>query len=89
MGCKPRNNCGNSTDVKVLATAVHEDKSYLRQFLDGAAGYVLKRAASEELIHALRAVAAGGAYLDPLLTSKVLGASLADNRCTTSYRTSC
>jgi len=62
-------------DVKVLALTVHEDKSYLRQFLEaGAAGYVLKRAASEELIHALRAVAAGGTYLDPLLTSKVLGA---------------
>jgi DNA-binding NarL/FixJ family response regulator len=62
-------------DVKVLALTVHEDKSYLRQFLEaGAAGYVLKRAASEELIHALRAVAAGGTYLDPVLTSKVLGA---------------
>ena len=52
--------------VKVLALTVHEDKGYLRQLLAaGAAGYVLKRAAAEELIHAIRAVAAGGVYLDP------------------------
>src|SRR4051794_27827649 len=40
--------------VKVLALTVHEDKGYLRQLLQaGAAGYVLKRAAAEELIRAI------------------------------------
>jgi DNA-binding NarL/FixJ family response regulator len=59
--------------VKVLALTVHEDKGYLRQLLEaGAAGYVLKRAAAEELIHAIRTVAAGGVYLDPALAGKVV-----------------
>ena len=60
--------------VRVLALTVHEDKGYIRQLLSaGAAGYVLKRAASEELIHAIRAVAAGGVYLDPSMAGKVVG----------------
>jgi DNA-binding NarL/FixJ family response regulator len=60
--------------VKVLALTVHEDKGYLRQLLAaGAAGYVLKRAVGDELIHAIRIVAAGGIYLDPSLAGKVVG----------------
>src|SRR5439155_6621484 len=61
-------------DVKVLALTVHEDKGYLRQLLEaGAAGYVLKRAAAEELIRAIRTVVAGGVYLDPALAGAVVG----------------
>jgi DNA-binding NarL/FixJ family response regulator len=60
--------------VKVLALTVHEDKGYLRLLLEaGASGYVLKRAAAEELIHAIRTVAAGGVYLDPALAAQVVG----------------
>jgi DNA-binding NarL/FixJ family response regulator len=60
--------------VKVLALTVHEDKGYLRLLLEaGASGYMLKRAAAEELIHAIRTVAAGGVYLDPALAGKVVG----------------
>jgi len=60
--------------VKVLALTVHEDRGYLRQLLEaGAVGYVLKRAAAEELIRAIRTVAAGGIYLDPALAGKVVG----------------
>lgn len=60
--------------VRVLALTVHEDKGYIRQLLAaGAAGYVLKRAAAEELIHAIRAVAAGGVYLDPSMAGKLVG----------------
>jgi DNA-binding NarL/FixJ family response regulator len=54
--------------VRVLALTVYEDKSYLRQMLDaGASGYVLKRAVSDELVRAIRTVAAGGSYVDPTL----------------------
>jgi DNA-binding NarL/FixJ family response regulator len=61
-------------EVKVLALTVHEDKGYLRQLLEaGAVGYVLKRAAAEELIRAIRTVAAGGVYLDPALAGTVVG----------------
>jgi DNA-binding NarL/FixJ family response regulator len=60
--------------VKVLALTVHEDRGYLHRLLQaGAAGYVLKRAAAEELIHAIRTVAAGGVYLDPAVAGKVVG----------------
>ena len=60
--------------VKVLALTVHEDRGYIRQLLAaGAAGYVLKRAAPEELVHAIRVVAAGGVYLDPGMAGKVVG----------------
>ena len=61
-------------EVKVLALTVHEDRGYLQQLLQaGASGYVLKRAAADDLIHAIRAVSRGGAYLDPSLAGKVLG----------------
>ena len=60
--------------VKIIALSVHEDKGYLRQLLSaGATGYILKRAAAEELIRAIREVAAGGVYLDPALAGKVVG----------------
>jgi DNA-binding NarL/FixJ family response regulator len=61
-------------DRKVVALTVHEDKSYLRLMLEaGAAGYVLKRAAAVELVQAIRAVAAGGTYLDPGMAGTVVG----------------
>ncbi len=59
--------------VKVLALTVHEDKGYVHQLLQaGASGYVLKLAATEELIHAIRIVAAGGVYLDPTMARKIV-----------------
>jgi len=59
--------------VKVLALTVHEDRGYLRELLAaGAAGYVLKRSAAEELIRAIEVVAGGGTYPDPSLAGKVV-----------------
>jgi DNA-binding NarL/FixJ family response regulator len=59
--------------TRVLALTVHEDTSYLRELLDaGAAGYVLKRAAADELIRAIRAVASGGVYVDPRIAGKLV-----------------
>src|SRR2546421_6405907 len=63
-------------ETKVLALTVHEDNGYLRQLMKaGASGYVLKRAAAEDLIHAIRAIAGGGVYIDPAMMSKVMGGS--------------
>ena len=60
-------------NVHVLALTVHEDNTYVRELLNaGASGYVLKRAAATELIHAIRAVAGGGVYVDPNVTAKLL-----------------
>lgn len=59
--------------IKILALSVHEDTSYLRQLLAaGAAGYILKHAAADDLIQAIRLVAAGGVYLDPALAGHVV-----------------
>lgn len=61
-------------ECKILALTVHEDRGYLRQLLElGIAGYMLKRSAAEELVHAIRAVAKGGLYLDPAVAGKVMG----------------
>lgn len=63
--------------VKVLALTVFEDRAYLRQMLEaGASGYVLKRAAMEELAQAVRTVAAGGSYIDPTLAGQVISSYL-------------
>ena len=58
---------------RLLILSVHEDRTYLRQLLEtGVSGYVLKRSAPEELIAAIRAVAAGGTYLDPAIAGLIL-----------------
>lgn len=63
--------------IMVLVLTAHDDSGYLRQLLEvGASGYVLKKAAAEELIKAIRVVAAGGVYLDPSLAGKVVGGYL-------------
>lgn len=60
-------------EVKVLALTIYEDTGYLRQLLKaGASGYLLKRAVMEELVDAIRTVAAGGSYIDPRLTGRVV-----------------
>lgn len=59
--------------VKVIALTVHEDRAYVQQLLDaGARGYLLKRSAAEDLVRAVRAVADGGIYLDPVVAGKAL-----------------
>lgn len=58
--------------TRVVALTMHEEASYLRKALSaGARGYVVKRAVTEGLISAVRAVAAGGTYIDPLLAGLV------------------
>jgi two-component system response regulator NreC len=59
--------------VKVLALTVHQDKQYFFEMLAaGAAGYVTKQAAAEELVAAIRAVAEGHVYLQPALARWLL-----------------
>jgi DNA-binding NarL/FixJ family response regulator len=58
----------------ILALTRHKDDSYLQQILRaGASGYVLKQSPASELLHAIRAVAKGGKYLDPAVAGKVMG----------------
>jgi two-component system, NarL family, response regulator NreC len=60
-------------EMKVVALTAHEDESYLRQLCKvGAAGYVLKRSAGDELVKAIGTVAKGGVHYEASLASKAL-----------------
>lgn len=57
-------------EAKVLVLSAYEDHGFVTQALQaGARGYLLKRAAAEELVQAVRTVAAGGVYLEPALAA--------------------
>jgi two-component system, NarL family, response regulator NreC len=60
---------------RVLVLTMHDDAGYLRQVLScGGAGYVLKQAAGDELLSAIRAVHGGGVFLHPQHTQALLTA---------------
>lgn len=60
-------------EVLVLVLTVHDDKMYFMEMLAaGAAGYLTKQAASDELVQAIRTVAAGNIYLQPALARWLL-----------------
>ena len=65
-------------NVAVIALTRHDDEAFLEELLRaGASGYILKQSAPLELLQAIRAVAAGGVYLDPAMTSRVANGLLA------------
>jgi len=60
-------------EALVLALTVHDNKMYFMEMLAaGAAGYLTKQAASDELVQAIRTVAAGNIYLQPALARWLL-----------------
>lgn len=62
-----------SPECKVLALTVHTDKQYFFEMLAaGADGYITKQAAADDLVSAIRAVAAGHVYLQPALATWLL-----------------
>lgn len=58
----------------IILTIHGEPRLAAEALRSGAAGYVLKHAAGEELIDAIRAVAAGETYLTPHIASDALRA---------------
>lgn len=59
-------------DVPVVFLTMHNQAGYARRALQaGAAGYVLKLAAPEELVQAIRAALDGGTFVSPSLTRAV------------------
>lgn len=56
-------------NARILILTVHEDESLLKEVIRmGAAGYIIKRASQEDLIHAIRVVARGDLYVHPAMT---------------------
>jgi DNA-binding NarL/FixJ family response regulator len=59
--------------VRVLVLTRHSNQEYVDRILKaGAAGYLVKRSAPEEVVRAIRAVQRGDAYLDPSVSSTIL-----------------
>lgn len=65
--------CGEMPDTRIIALSVHANGRFARQMLAaGAAGYVLKDSAFEELAQAIRAVASGTTFLSPSVSDMLL-----------------
>ena len=64
-----------SPQTKVLVLSMQDDPSYVREaFGAGASGYVLKEAADEEVVSAVREIANGGRYVHPSLGARMVAA---------------
>ena len=59
--------------IRVIALSMHKDSVYVREILRaGARGYLLKDSGADDLVSAVRAVAAGESYLSPAVSNAVL-----------------
>jgi DNA-binding NarL/FixJ family response regulator len=68
----------SAPSVKVLALSMHSSRQYVEEMLNaGAAGYLLKDCASDELVAALHEIMDGKTYLSPTI-AKGLHKNLAD-----------
>ena len=64
-------------DVQILALTMLEDERYFFQIVQaGASGFLIKGALPDELLSAVRAVAAGKVYLYPSLAKTLVGECL-------------
>ncbi len=65
--------------VAVLVLSMHPEEQYaIRVLRAGAAGYMTKESAGEELIAAIRRVATGGTYVSPALAQTLAAALRSD-----------
>jgi two-component system, NarL family, invasion response regulator UvrY len=59
-------------DLRVLVLSVHAEDLYaMRALKAGAAGYLTKESAPEQLVEAIRKVSRGGKYISPSLAEKL------------------
>ena len=66
-----------SPRTRIVILSTYSNEAYVSEALkSGAAGYVLKAASTAELVHAVRAVVAGGRYLSPPLSELAIEAYL-------------
>lgn len=63
--------------IKVLALSMHSDRRYITEMLRaGAAGYLIKDAAFDELAQAIRTIMKGQTYLSPEIAGTVVQEAL-------------
>ena len=61
-----------SPATRVVVLTMQDDPAFAREAMqEGASGYVLKEAADEELVQAVRAAASGSTYLNPQLGARI------------------
>lgn len=59
----------SSNQAKILILSIYEDESLLREAIRaGASGYIVKKAAGDELLDAIQAVSRGYMYIHPSIT---------------------
>jgi DNA-binding NarL/FixJ family response regulator len=64
---------GGGNGISVLIVTMHRDEQFIRRALqNGAAGYLMKEAASEQLAEAIRRVAKGESYLGQGVSPRML-----------------
>lgn len=64
--------CSASPGTRVLILTMHDDIAYVRKALaSGASGFLMKDAADQDLIVAVRSVASGVDYVDPSLGARL------------------
>jgi DNA-binding NarL/FixJ family response regulator len=74
-------------EVAVVLFTAHADRALLLGALDaGVRGFILKDAPLEELLRAIRLVAAGGSYIDPSLAGDLAGPARGDRVLTLTKR---
>ncbi len=56
----------------LVLTAFDEEQALVEAILAGASGYLLKQVRGQDVVHAVREVAAGRSLLDPVTTARVL-----------------
>jgi len=62
----------NGKPIKVIILTVYHDEAVTAALRAGAVGFLLKVAAATEIVAAIRAVAAGEAWLDPRVTLPII-----------------
>jgi DNA-binding NarL/FixJ family response regulator len=68
-------------EVRILVLSMQDDPQYVREaFAAGAKGYVLKEAADNEVVAAVREVASGGRYVHPELGARLVAAESEERR---------
>ncbi|GAB3430060.1 response regulator [Actinophytocola sediminis] len=56
----------------LVLTAFDDERALVEAIMAGASGYLLKQVRGQDLVHAVREVAAGRSLLDPVTTARVL-----------------
>lgn len=63
----------SAPSIKIIILTMHDNEEYIRQALTaGALGYILKDAATHELLDAIRSINQGEAVLSPAITRLVI-----------------